>query len=87
MGARPPWIWSDPGVKERGRTRRIDEEGEGGEGVAALLGEGRSPRAESQREGVPLSRRGRGALKGESEGGGTVKCVRERVFGARLPAG
>jgi len=38
-------------VKERGRARRVDEEGEGGEAVAALLGEGRSPRAESQREG------------------------------------
>ena len=41
-------------MKERGRARRVDEEGEGGEGVAALLGEGR------------------GALKGESEGGGAV---------------
>jgi len=38
-------------VKERGRARRVDEEGEGGEGVAALLGEGRSPRVEWQREG------------------------------------
>ena len=59
-------------MKERGRARRVDEEGEGGEGVAALLGEGRSPRAESQREGAELSRRGRGVLKGESEGGGAV---------------
>ena len=50
-------------MKERGRARRVDEEGEGGEGVAALLGEGR---------GAALSRRGRGALKGESEGGGAV---------------
>ena len=36
-------------MKERGRARRVDEEGEGGEGVAALLGEGRG--TESQREG------------------------------------
>ena len=46
------------------------EREEGRSGGAAR--EGRSPRAESQREGVPLSRRGRGALKGESEGGGAV---------------
>ena len=72
---------TDPasGVKERGRARRVDEEGEGGEGVAALLGEGR---------GAALSRRGRGAtLKGESEGGGAVYCVHERVFGGAAAGG
>jgi len=69
---------TDPasGVKERGRARRVDEEGEGG---------GEEWRRCSGRGGAPaLSRRGRGAaLKGESEGGGAVYCARERVFGGR----
>ena len=65
---------TDPasGVKERGHAHRVDEEGEGG---------GEERRRCLRRGGAPaLSRRGRGAaLKGESEGGGAVYCVRERV--------
>ena len=73
---------TDPasGVKERGHARRVDEEGEGG---------GEERRRCSRRGGAPaLSRRGRGAaLKGESEGGGAVYCVRERVFGGAAAGG
>ena len=72
---------TDPasGVKERGRARRVDEEGEGG---------GEEWQRCSGRGGAPsLSHRGRGAaLKGESEGGGAVSCVSERVFGGAAAA-
>jgi len=42
-GGAPAMDLAGSGVKEWGRALRVDEEGEGGEGVAALLGEGRSP--------------------------------------------